>query len=172
MQRTQYDGPVHAFAGRSYTVNMSATRTHLSAGVVVLRDTQDGCRFLLLRAYSYWDFPKGAVEPGETPLQAAIREVQEETGLHDLEFKWGEAFRETEPYNRGKIARYYLASSQQEKITLAANPETGIHEHIEYRWVSYAQALKLVTPRVKLILDWADAITQGVQSQTISDARE
>jgi 8-oxo-dGTP pyrophosphatase MutT (NUDIX family) len=154
------------FAGWSYTtVSMPAARTHLSAGVVVLRETQDGRRFLLLRAYSYWDFPKGAVEPGETPLQAAVREVQEETGLHDLEFKWGEAYRETEPYNRGKVARYYLASSRQEKIILAANPETGIHEHIEYRWVSYAQALKLITPRVKLILDWADALTQESRPQ-------
>ncbi|HVA55275.1 MAG TPA: NUDIX domain-containing protein [Gammaproteobacteria bacterium] len=137
---------------------MSAVRTHLSAGVVVLRDTQAGRRFLLLRAYSYWDFPKGAVEAGETPLQAAIREVQEETGLHDLEFQWGETYRETEPYNRGKVARYYLASTREEKITLAANPETGIHEHIEYRWLNYAQALKFVTPRVKLILDWGDTL--------------
>lgn len=137
---------------------MSAAHTHLSAGVVVLRDTQGGHRFLLLRAYSYWDFPKGAVEPGETPLQAAIREVQEETGLHDLEFQWGEAYRETEPYNRGKVARYYLASTREEKVTLVANPETGIHEHIEYRWVNYTQALKIVTPRVKLILDWGNTL--------------
>jgi len=163
---------VHTFAGQSYTVSMSAARTHLSAGVVVLRNTQDSRRILLLRAYSYWDFPKGAVEPGETPLQAAIREVQEETGLHDLEFQWGEAYRETEPYNRGKVARYYLASTREEKVTLAANPETGIHEHIEYRWVNYAQALKLVTPRVKLILDWGDTLAREEQPQKISAARE
>ena len=28
-----------------------------------------------------WDLPKGKIDPGETPPQAAIREVQEETGL-------------------------------------------------------------------------------------------
>jgi 8-oxo-dGTP pyrophosphatase MutT (NUDIX family) len=140
---------------------MSAAHTHLSAGVAVLRDTQAGLRFLLLRAYSYWDFPKGAVEPGETPLQAAIREVGEETGIHDLEFRWGQDYKETEPYNRGKVARYYLARTRQEKVTLVANPETGIREHMEYRWVNYAQALKLVTPRVKLILDWVDTLANG-----------
>ncbi|MGH8313228.1 MAG: NUDIX domain-containing protein, partial [Gammaproteobacteria bacterium] len=62
-----------------YTVDMSQTRTHLSAGVAVLREAPAGRLFLLLRAWRYWDFPKGAVEPGETPLQAAIREVREET---------------------------------------------------------------------------------------------
>ena len=29
----------------------------------------------------YWGFPKGHLEEGETPIQAAIREVQEETGF-------------------------------------------------------------------------------------------
>ena len=31
-----------------------------------------------------WDLPKGKIDPGETPEQAAIREVQEETGLANL----------------------------------------------------------------------------------------
>ncbi|MGA9852910.1 MAG: NUDIX domain-containing protein [Gammaproteobacteria bacterium] len=140
---------------------MPTAHPHLSAGVAVLRDTQDGRRFLLLRAYSYWDFPKGAVEQGETPLQAAIREVQEETGIRVLNFDWGEDYRETEPYNRGKVARYYLARTREEKVMLAANPETGIREHMEYRWVSYQQAPNLITPRVKLILDWAEALAAG-----------
>ncbi len=162
------DSYTHLPDGLILTISMSAARSHLSAGVVLLRDTQGGRRFLLLRAYSYWDFPKGAVEPGETPLQAAIREVQEETGLQDLEFRWGEAYRETKPYNRGKVARYYLASTRQEKIALTANPETGIQEHIEYRWVSHAQALKLITPRVRLILDWADALARELRPHKIS----
>lgn len=151
---------------------MSAARTHLSAGVAVLRDARAGRYFLLLRAYSYWDFPKGAVEPGETPIRAAIREVQEETGIHELEFHWGQDYRETEPYNRGKVARYYLARTREEKVTLAANPETGIHEHMEYRWVNYGQALKLITPRVKLILDWADAVAQEQHPLKVGAARE
>ncbi|MHB8424715.1 MAG: NUDIX domain-containing protein [Gammaproteobacteria bacterium] len=144
---------------------MSSTSLHLSAGVAVLRDTPAGCLYLLLRAYRYWDFPKGAVEQHETPLQAARREVQEETGIQTLEFTWGEVYRETEPYNHGKVARYYLACTREEKVVLAANPETGIREHVEYRWVSYAQALKLVTPRVQLILNWADTMARGARPE-------
>ena len=137
---------------------MTHNRTHLSAGVAVLRNTPAGQRFLLLRAYRYWDFPKGAVEPGETPLQAAIREVREETGLNDLEFFRGESYSETAPYNRGKVARYYLARTREERVTLSANPITGIREHMEYRWLAYPQALELATPRVRLILEWAQAL--------------
>ena len=144
---------------------MPSTPLRLSAGVAVLRDTPAGGLYLLLRAYRYWDFPKGAVEQHETPLQAAMREVQEETGIHELEFAWGKDYRETEPYNRGKVARYYLACTREEKVVLAANPETGIREHAEYRWVSYAQALKLVTPRVQLILDWADTVARGARPE-------
>ncbi len=52
-----------------------------SAGVVVVRLAQRKLRYLLLRAYRNWDFPKGLVEPGEDPIDAALREVREETTL-------------------------------------------------------------------------------------------
>jgi 8-oxo-dGTP pyrophosphatase MutT (NUDIX family) len=52
-----------------------------SAGAVVVRPFPDGWRYLLLRVYRTWDFPKGRVESRETPLQAAVREVEEETGI-------------------------------------------------------------------------------------------
>lgn len=56
---------------------MSARVT--SCGVLVT----DGERILLGHATRSprWDIPKGLAEPGETPCQAALRELQEETGL-------------------------------------------------------------------------------------------
>lgn len=128
--------------------------TRLSAGVAVLRETPEGPLFLLLRAWRYWDFPKGALESGETALQAAIREVKEETGIDDLEFAWGEGYYETPPYNRGKVARYYLARTRQQTIVLAANPVTGIREHMEYRWLSPAATLPLLSPRLLQVMEW------------------
>jgi bis(5'-nucleosidyl)-tetraphosphatase len=139
---------------------MDAPSRRLSAGVVVVRDTPEGLRYLLLRAYRHWDFPKGMVEAGEEPLAAARREVAEETGIGALDFAWGDVYRETLPYARGKVARYYLARTPHEDVTLAANPQTGIHEHMEYRWVKREEAASLVTPRVKQILDWAEGCMQ------------
>lgn len=136
---------------------MEASSKRLSAGVVVLRETPEGLRYLLLRAYKHWDFPKGMVESDETPLAAACREVAEETGIASLDFAWGEVYRETAPYARGKVARYYIARTEQEDVSLVANPLTGIHEHMEYRWVDLKEALALVTPRVRHIIEWAEA---------------
>ena len=48
-----------------------------SAGVVVARRDDSGWRLLVLRAYRNWDFPKGTLEAGETPLDAALRETME-----------------------------------------------------------------------------------------------
>ena len=39
---------------------------------------------LLIFRRGSWDLPKGKLDPGETPLQAAVREVREETGLREL----------------------------------------------------------------------------------------
>lgn len=126
-----------------------------SAGVVVVRRFDGAWRFLLLRSFQYWDFPKGGVEPGEAPLAAAVRETREEAGLSDLAFRWGEAFIETEPYSRGKIARYYLAESPVGEVVVHPSPVLGRPEHEEFRWLSDRAARKLLVPRVRRVLDWA-----------------
>lgn len=133
----------------------------LSAGVVVVRPAADGWRFLLLRAFRNWDFPKGRVEAGEDARQAAVREVREESALTDLEFRWGEAWRETEPYAGGKVARYYLACSPAGRVSLPVNPELGRPEHHEFRWTGGAQARALLPPRLHPVLDWALAVVEG-----------
>jgi bis(5'-nucleosidyl)-tetraphosphatase len=127
----------------------------LSAGVVVVRLTQDGWCVLLLRAYKYWDCPKGLVEPGEDPLTTAKREVREETGIADLEFRWGEEYVETPPYSKGKVARYYLAATVSEAVELPVNPEIGRPEHHEYRWWKFTDAREQVVPRIAAVLAWA-----------------
>lgn len=52
----------------------------LSCGVVIVNDAAE----LLLchvTGHDHWDLPKGGANPGESPLQTALRETREETGL-------------------------------------------------------------------------------------------
>ncbi len=130
----------------------------LSAGIIPVRMGPGGPRYLLLRAYRYWDFPKGEVEPGEDPLAAAVREVREETGLTDLRFRWGTGFRETPPYGRGKVARYYVAEAGPGQVRLPVSPELGRPEHHEFRWMTYEAARGVLAERVRPILDWAHGL--------------
>ena len=130
----------------------------LSCGVVILRETAAGWRVLMLRAYSNWGFPKGIREKGEAPLAAAQREVQEEAGIEDLQFVWGESYFDTGPYNHGKVARYFLARSETETVVMSISPTLGRPEHIEHRWLSLDDAFDIGSPRVRAVVHWARQI--------------
>jgi 8-oxo-dGTP diphosphatase len=55
------------------------SRAHVAAGMLFF---DDAGRILLVQPTykDYWDIPSGYVETGETPAQAAAREVREELG--------------------------------------------------------------------------------------------
>ncbi|MBC6996176.1 NUDIX domain-containing protein [Neolewinella lacunae] len=73
-----------------------------AAGGLVRQAQTDQHLFIFRRGS--WDLPKGKIDPGETPPQAAIREVSEETGLQQLEL--GEALPTTyHTYRNGKEKR-------------------------------------------------------------------
>ena len=130
----------------------------LSCGAVIVREAENGWLTLMLRAYHNWDFPKGICEDGESPLDAAIREIGEETGITELEFDWGDRFTDTGPYNRGKTARYYLTRTDQAEVEMGIAPELGRPEHHEYRWIDFDEAYDLSAPRVRLVVQWARQI--------------
>ena len=112
-------------------------------------------RVLMLRAFQNWDFPKGLKEDGERPLEAAVRELAEETGIRDIELDWGERFFETAPYSRGKVARYYLATTTTADVVLEPSPDTGEPEHHEWRWFTFDEAFDIASPRVREVVTWA-----------------
>ena len=65
---------------------------------------------------SRWQLPKGRLEPGEEAVQAAIREVEEETGLqtvvemflHSVEYSYTDTYRRVVPETVYKRVDFYL----------------------------------------------------------------
>ncbi len=131
----------------------------LSAGIIPVRKEKGEWKYLFLRAFRNWDFPKGVVEPGEDPLDAAKREACEETGITDFHFRWGQVYRETAPYSSGnKVARYYIAETHTSKVVFSINPEIGRPEHHEYRWLTYEGLQQLSPERLKDVVQWAKRV--------------
>jgi 8-oxo-dGTP pyrophosphatase MutT (NUDIX family) len=107
-----------------------------AAGGVVMRD---GRVALVHRPrYDDWTLPKGKLDPAESFEQAAVREVQEETGLRSR------LVRELPPVTyrvgtRPKIVRYWLMDVEHDG-PFVPNDETD-----ELRWVPVDEAMRLLT---------------------------
>lgn len=118
-----------------------------SAGGVVLRAIEGEVHVLVIRdPYRKWGLPKGHLEVGEAPHEAAIREVEEETGLTGLilgpelgEIDW---IFQTGNARIHKFCRFYLmASGNGDPIPQLAE---GITEAV---WLTPAEAERRVTYR-------------------------
>ena len=66
---------------------------------------------------------------------------------------------DTAPYSQNKVARYFVAATDTERVELLPNPESGRIEHDQYAWFDYDQAMAKLTPRVQEVLRWAANVT-------------
>lgn len=115
----------------------------LAAGAVVVAPRDR--RILVLHEVreDRWCFPKGHVEPGESLLEAARREVREECGLGDLEFReeLGEVnyrfYQPSRARNVFKTSVYFLAIASHTRTVL----ESGFDEA---RWEPAPSATALL----------------------------
>ena len=127
----------------------------LSAGVVPLRRTQGGWRMLVLRAYKNWDFPKGRVEPGEEPIDAARRETTEETGSPiSISLRRGAIAKRCLTPN-GKVARYYLAETRARKRAPADLPRARPARASRVALGDLRRGRRPAAAAPRAILDWA-----------------
>ena len=118
-----------------------------SAGICVLRKFGDDWKILVLRLYKGYDLPKGRIDPGEDPLEAARRECREETSIYKLNFKWGDECSTNE-----RMTMFAATTAQDPKIV--ANPKTGEKEHHQAIWMSLDKAEEKVYTHLKDALAW------------------
>jgi 8-oxo-dGTP diphosphatase len=81
-----------------------------AAGGVVARHGRQGTEVLLVHRprYDDWSFPKGKLDPGERDEDAAVREVEEETGFRCSLVTELPSTRYFDAKDRPKIVRYWL----------------------------------------------------------------
>ena len=116
------------------------TLVRAAGGVVVRRAANGGLEVLLVHRprYDDWTLPKGKLLGGEREEEAAIREVQEETGLACSLGPEIAATSYTDRHGRPKLVRYFLM-----------HPRSGAfepHDEVdETRWISVPEAGALLT---------------------------
>jgi 8-oxo-dGTP pyrophosphatase MutT (NUDIX family) len=119
-------------------------RQERSAGVLVYRGQRDDPHFLLLDYGRHWDYPKGHVEKGEDDQAAALRELEEETGISDVTLE--EGFKHEMTYffrhkKKGVVRKtvvFFLGRTKAKEITLS-------DEHVAAEFLPYKKALDRVT---------------------------
>ena len=120
---------------------LDVTGTVRAAGGLVCRSREDGTAEILLvhrPEYDDWSFPKGKLEQGETEEEAAVREVEEETGLRCELGPELATTRYRDARGRPKTVRYW-------SMTPIAGQLAAANEIDDATFVPLAEAADLLT---------------------------
>jgi 8-oxo-dGTP pyrophosphatase MutT (NUDIX family) len=132
------------------------------AGGIVYRQADGAFRYLIVTGNKHpdhWIFPKGHIEPGETPEMTALREVTEETGVS------------------GKVIRP-IGTAQFQTLSGAIHVrfflmeylgEIGKKENRRQRWCSYDEGMHILSfETARHLLTSAQAALQGFKTSAAS----
>lgn len=119
------------------------------AGVVIVVRHPDGRQVLAFErsdAAGSWQLPQGGLDEGETPIEAAWRELHEETGLDDTQviaraeyphwvaYEWPDELKkhgEVGVRRLGQVQRWFLFDARSAEI----EPTPDGSEFVAWRWV-------------------------------------
>lgn len=123
-----------------------------AAGFIVIRPSLD--EVLVLVKDGVGDLPKGHLDEGEEPLDAALRECQEEAQIQiKREFILNERVFD---FNR---MRFFVAVQNGNPLVLP-NPDTGIFEHDFAYWSSWKEAHKIMPSWLKPVIQYGYVVSK------------
>ena len=131
------------------------TRLLMLPGVAaIVRDAENRVLFIRRADNGHWGFPAGAIDPGETPAEAVVREVREETGLQVRPARvagvfGGSGFRVQ--YENGDRAEYTVIVFECEVIGGTLTPIDG--EAVDLRYFAPDDAPPLAVAYPRSLLD-------------------
>jgi predicted NUDIX family NTP pyrophosphohydrolase len=151
-----------------------------SAGILLFRQRNGATEVLLIKPggpfwrnkdAGAWMIPKGMVEPGEAPAEAALREFEEETGTKLTAVPFPLA---TVRQSGGKIVEAFAVEGDLDPAEIQSNefevewpPKSGkrqlFPEVVEARWMGFDEARIMMLPSQLPLLDALDEKLKGVR---------
>ena len=150
----------------------------LSAGILLFRQLDEDPEVLLIKPggpfwrnkhLGAWMIPKGMVEPGEMPAEAALREFAEETGTELTAIPFPLA---VVRQAGGKLVKAFAVEGDLDPAAIRSNefelewpPRSGRRERFpevaEGRWMTLAEARQVMLPSQLPLLDALEAKLKG-----------
>lgn len=128
-----------------------------SCGVIIAHDSENNIQYLLIQGYGgYWGFPKGRQESGESAMETALRELEEEVGISqvtirsDLRFFENYIIRRKKGPDVRKKVRYFVGTVN------AKHTKRQRSEVKQLGWFGIQDALHLVVPKKRDFLRKVD----------------
>lgn len=108
-----------------------------------------------------WDLPKGHVDPGESEMECALRELEEETGIKESQITIDEHFRFLHTYTV-RPKKFNREPHEKHLIIFLAALDAGeteiqLTEHIGFKWFTWEPPHAIQEQTIDPLLESVDA---------------